>query len=66
MIPIPPRTFRCADCGWSKTVERSSDVVTEGYNIFSSCPKCRSNNIISHKHLSFAAIIVDFLTQLKK
>lgn len=42
---LPPQsatTYQCTKCSWSKTVKANSDVRTEGFDIFSQCPKCQS------------------------
>ena len=48
VIPVPPRTFRCDDCGWKKTVpHQSSDVRIPGYDHFDACPACGKSNVRS-------------------
>jgi DNA-directed RNA polymerase subunit RPC12/RpoP len=42
-----PRTYECSACGWSITVAPESDVLTEGYDHFTSCPKCGNRNLVS-------------------
>lgn len=39
-IPMPPTTFNCPKCGWSKTVVPQSDVLLEGHTWFTVCPEC--------------------------
>ena len=50
VIAVPPRTFRCDDCGWKKTVPQTgSDVRIPGYDHFAQCPDCGKPNVRSQK-----------------
>lgn len=45
-FPIPPQTFRCADCQWSKTIPHTTgDVRLPGFNYIEHCGNCGSGNI---------------------
>ena len=43
-VKPPPITYRCAQCGWTKTVRPRSDALGPG-DFFDSCPKCGSDDI---------------------
>jgi predicted RNA-binding Zn-ribbon protein involved in translation (DUF1610 family) len=42
-----PITYECRACGWSITVAPESDALQEGYDHFTSCPKCGNKDLIS-------------------
>jgi hypothetical protein len=42
-----PRTYECRACDWSITVAPESDVLHEGYDHFTRCPKCGNGNLVS-------------------
>jgi peptide subunit release factor 1 (eRF1) len=48
-MPVKPQpsTYECPACGWSKTVAPKSDCLAEGYDYFTTCPKCGSENLES-------------------
>lgn len=35
-----PRHYKCASCGWEKTVHPQSDALIGGIGAFRECPKC--------------------------
>ena len=48
VVPVPPRTFHCDDCGWKKTVPHAgSDVRIPGYDHFAQCPDCGKSDVRS-------------------
>lgn len=46
-MPVRPpvMTFECVQCGWFGRTAPKSDVVVEGFDIFTKCPKCGSENV---------------------
>jgi predicted RNA-binding Zn-ribbon protein involved in translation (DUF1610 family) len=44
-----PVTYECRTCGWSTTVAPESDVLHEGYDHFTSCPKCGNKDLVSQQ-----------------
>ncbi len=41
-MPIPPypKSYRCPQCNWHKTVMPKNDVLVRNHNWFESCPEC--------------------------
>ncbi len=44
-FPPAPSTYRCADCGWHKTVIPPGDALLRGHTWFDQCPQCGSKQI---------------------
>lgn len=47
LMPIKPPPIKniCSNCGWSKNTYLRSDAMRIGVDVFTSCPKCRSDDI---------------------
>lgn len=60
-----PVTYICVECKWKKTIPRTGDMLTEGYNIFTVCPVCGRENVEKRKatpaEVLFSTIAYRFL-----
>lgn len=45
-VPAPAQTFRCTQCGWSKTTAPRSDVLMLDMDWYQRCPKCQSDKLV--------------------
>lgn len=40
-----PTTYECDKCSWKETIVNGSDVIIEGVDVFTFCPKCKCDRI---------------------
>lgn len=63
VMPIPPRTVSCKQCGWKKNIPQTSDCLQEGLTAFEACLKC-GNSDLDVKYNTKESAVLNVLLRL--
>ncbi len=59
-IARQPTTYECVRCGWKETIVNGGDVVIEGVDMFTVCPKCKCDRITARLSSKSEKLIGEF------